>query len=92
MEQKLGNFADSRSEKKLGSFEMWYWRRLDQIGWTDRVRSEEVLHTVKVDRNIIHTIQIWKCNSIGHILSRNCLIKQQLLKEREREKLEVTGR
>jgi hypothetical protein len=29
--------------KNLGSFEMWYWRRAEKIGWTDHVRNEEVL-------------------------------------------------
>jgi hypothetical protein len=28
-------------QKHLGSFEMWYWRRM--ISWTDHVRNEEVL-------------------------------------------------
>jgi hypothetical protein len=30
-------------EKYLGSFEMWCWRRMEKISWTDRVRNE-VLH------------------------------------------------
>ena len=31
----------------LGSFEMWCRRRLEKISWTDHVRKEEVLLTVK---------------------------------------------
>jgi len=31
----------------LQSFKMWSSRRKEKIGWTDRVRNEEVLHTVK---------------------------------------------
>ena len=31
-------------QKYLGSFEMWCWRRMEKISWTDRVRNEEVLH------------------------------------------------
>ena len=27
--------------------EMWCQVRMDKISWTDRVRNEEVLHTVK---------------------------------------------
>jgi hypothetical protein len=44
-------------QKYLESFEMWCWRRMEKISWTDRVRNEEVLHRVKVERNIIHTIK-----------------------------------
>jgi hypothetical protein len=30
--------------KYLESFEMWCWRIMEKISWTDRVRNEEVLH------------------------------------------------
>ena len=30
-------------QKQLGSFEMWCWRRMEKISWTDRVRNEAVL-------------------------------------------------
>jgi len=39
------------------------------------VRNEEVLHKVKGERNILHTINGRKGNWIGHILRRNCLLK-----------------
>jgi hypothetical protein len=61
-------------QKYLESFETWCWRRME-ISWTDRVRNEEVLHTVKEKRNIVHTIKRRKVNWIGHILHRNCLLK-----------------
>jgi hypothetical protein len=48
---------------------------MDKISWTDRVRNEEVLHRVKEERNIVHTIKRRKANWIGHILRRNCLLK-----------------
>jgi hypothetical protein len=55
---------------------MWCWRRMEKIGWTDRVRNEEVLYRVKEERNIVHTITLRKANWIGHILRRNCVLKQ----------------
>ena len=30
-------------KKYLESFEMWCWRRMEKISWTDHVRNEEVL-------------------------------------------------
>jgi hypothetical protein len=50
------------------SCEMWCWRRVEKVGWTDRVRSEEVLQRVREDRNILHTVKRRKANWIGHIL------------------------
>jgi hypothetical protein len=43
-------------QKRLGSFEMRCWRRMQKISWTGRVRNEEV----KEERNILHTIKIRK--------------------------------
>jgi len=34
-------------QKHLESFEMWCWRRMEKINWTNHVRNEEVLLTVK---------------------------------------------
>jgi hypothetical protein len=44
-------------QKYLESFEMWCWRRMEKISWTDCLRNEEVLHTVKEQRNILHTVK-----------------------------------
>ena len=30
-------------KKYLKGFEMWCWRRMEKISWTDHVRNEEVL-------------------------------------------------
>jgi hypothetical protein len=36
----------------MESFEMWCWRGMEKISWTDGVRNE-VLHRVKEERNIL---------------------------------------
>jgi len=54
-------------QKYLESCEMWYWRRMEKISWTDHVRNEEVLLRVKEQRNIIHEISTRKANWIGRI-------------------------
>ena len=44
------------NRKYLESCEM-FWRRLDKISWTDRVRNEELVHRVKEKKkNILRTI------------------------------------
>jgi hypothetical protein len=62
---------------------------MEKISWTDRVRNE-VLHTVKEERNILYTIKRRKANWIGHILRRNCLLKHVIEGKRE-GRIEVTG-
>jgi hypothetical protein len=48
---------------------------MEKIISSDSVRNEEVLHRVKEERNIIHTIKRRKANWIGHILRSICLLK-----------------
>jgi len=45
------------------------------MSWTGRVRNAEVLHRVKKERNILQTMKRRKGKWIGHILSKNCLLK-----------------
>jgi hypothetical protein len=47
-----------------------------EISWTNHVRNEEVLLRVSEQRNILHEIRKRKANCIGHILRRNCLLKE----------------
>jgi hypothetical protein len=58
-----------------GSFEMWCWRRVEKISWTDHFRNEEVLLRSKEHTNILHEISKRKANWIDHILRRNCLLQ-----------------
>jgi hypothetical protein len=78
-------------QKHLESFEMWCWRRMEKTSWTDHVRNEEVLFRVKEQRNILHKIRKRKANWIGHILRRNCLLKQ-VTEKNIKGGMEVTGR
>jgi len=54
---------------------MWFWRRMEKISWTDRVRNE-VLLRVKERRNILREISKRRANWIGHILRRSCLLQR----------------
>jgi hypothetical protein len=76
-------------QKHLESFEMCYCRRMGEISWTDRVSKEEVLHRVKEERNIIHTVKRRKGNWIGHMSCRNCFLEYVVL-ENIKGKIEVT--
>jgi hypothetical protein len=78
-------------QKHLESFEMWCWRRMENISWADHVRNEDVLLRVKEQRNILHEIGNRKANWIGHILRRNCLL-QRVIEGKIQGEREVTGR
>jgi len=64
---------------------------MDKISWTDHVRNEEVLLRVNEQRNILHDIRKRKANWIGHILRRNCLLKQ-VIEGKIKEEMELARR
>jgi len=78
-------------QKHVESFGMWCWRRMEKISWTDHVRNEEVLLRVNEQRNILHEIGKRKANWIGHILCRNCILKQ-VIEGKIKGEMEVTRR
>ena len=55
------------------------------------MRNEEVLLRVNEQRNILHEIRKRKANWIGHILRRNCLLKQ-VFEGKIKGEIEVTRR
>jgi hypothetical protein len=64
---------------------------MEKISWTDQVRNEEVLLKVNGQRNFLYGIRERKANSIGHILRRNCLLKQ-VFERKIKSDMEATRR
>jgi hypothetical protein len=64
---------------------------MEKISLTDHVRNEEVLLTLKEQRNILNEISKRKANWIGHVLCRNCLLRQAT-KGNTKGGIEVKGR
>ena len=64
---------------------------MEKISWTDHVRNEEVLLRVNEQRNILHEIRKRKAKWFGHILRRNCLLKQ-VTEGKIKGQIEVTRR
>jgi len=64
---------------------------MKKISWTDHVRNEEALLRVNEQRNIVQEIRKRKANWIGHILHRNCLLKQ-VIKGKIKGEMEVARR
>ena len=85
------NLDTSESRSDLESFEMWCWRKMEKISWTDYVRNEEELQRGKEVKNILQTIKKGKVNWIGHIFCRNCLLKH-IFEGKIQGRIEVMGR
>lgn len=55
-------------QSKLEAFEMWAWRRLAKVNWTEKKTNEEVLAMVGEERMLLTTIMRRKKNWMGHVL------------------------
>jgi hypothetical protein len=67
------------------------WRKSTRILYYIYVRNEKVLLRVSEQRNIRHEIRKRKANWIGHILRRNCLLKE-VIEGEIKGQIEVTRR
>ena len=61
--------------RRLEAFEMWIWRRMEKISWTEHVTNEEVLQRVEEERAIMVTIKTRQKKWIGHILRGESLLR-----------------
>ena len=54
--------------KRIDSFELWCYRRLLRISWTEKKTNEEVLQKVNCEHRLFDIINARKLKFIGHIL------------------------
>ena len=57
---------------------------MEKVSCIDRVRNEEVMHRARKGRNLVHEIKRRKALCNGHMLCRNCLLKQVVEGNKER--------
>jgi hypothetical protein len=62
-----------------------------EISLTDDVRREELLQLLKEERNIVVTIKLRTANWTGHILRRNCILKN-VIERKIKGRIEMVGR
>jgi len=58
----------TQTNRRLGAFEIWIWRRMEKISWRDKVTNKEVHMRVNEDRQILNSVWQRKHRWIGHVL------------------------
>jgi len=61
--------------KKREAFEMWIWRRMEKISWSDKITSDDVLKRVNEERNLLKEIWQRKHRWIGHVLRHDSFLR-----------------
>ena len=62
-------------EKKIEAFEMWVFRRMGKISWTEKKTNKEVCAMLRVQPTILRTIKCRKLQYFGHIKRHNNICK-----------------
>lgn len=59
---------NKKEKDMLEALEMWCWRKMQRISWTDRRSNEDILRTIDEKRTLIDTIKRRRWQMIGHTL------------------------
>ena len=49
-------FARKEDIRRIETLEMWIWRRMERISWTEKITKEEVLRRVGEERTMLATV------------------------------------
>ena len=75
---------------KLQAFEMWVYRKIKRISWTDKITNEEVLNRVSAKRYIMSAIKGRKIAYFGHMIRKDNI--QRVLLEGRIDGIRCRGR
>ena len=56
---------------RLDAFEMWVYRRVLKISWTEKITNEEVLRRMGIGREIVRQFKTRKLQYLGHLMRHN---------------------
>jgi len=57
--------------------EMWIWRRMMKVSWTEHKTNEEVLQMVDTEREMMDTLRSRQKRWLGHILRHDSLLRSK---------------
>ena len=62
-------------ESKLEAFEVWAYRRMLRVSWTEHKTNEEVLKMANTISSLSPTIKKRKCQYFGHVIRMRSIHK-----------------
>ena len=65
-------------EKMIEAFEMWIFRRMGKISWTEKKTNKEVCAMINIQPTLLKTIQSRKLKYFGHIKRHHTICKEIL--------------
>ena len=65
---------NKKEESQLEAFEMWCYRRMERISWTEHKTNDAVLIQVGETRKLLRSIQRKRLSYLGHVLRHDNLV------------------
>jgi hypothetical protein len=66
-------------KKKIDAFELWTWRRILRVPWTERRTNFSVLEEVKPKRSLEATIHRLKLRYFGHVMRAKGSLERDIM-------------
>ena len=85
---------DSECVKRIEALEMWLYRRMLKVPWTEKLSNEAVLKRMKRDRTMVSTIRKRQLKFFGHVWRdgglENLVISGRIDGKRDRGRQRIT--
>ena len=63
---------------RIDALEMWIWRRMEGVSWSEKNTNEQVLREVREEKSLLENVVKRKKNWIGHIVRGERLLKHEM--------------
>ena len=68
-----------KERKKVDAFELWMWRRILRVSWTEKKTNLSVLEEVKTKRSLQATILRLKLRYCGHVMRAKGSLERDIM-------------
>jgi hypothetical protein len=68
-----------KERKKIDSFELWMWRRILRVSWTEKRTNLSVLEDLKPKRSLEVTILQLKLCYFGHVMTAKRSLERDIM-------------
>ena len=65
--------------RRIGAFELWFWRRLFRVPWTARKSYQAILNEISPDYSLEGLMLKLKLQYFGHLMSRADSLEKTLM-------------
>ncbi|CAF4611496.1 unnamed protein product [Rotaria socialis] len=65
--------------KKIDAFELWCWRKIPRVAWTEKRTNKSVLQEIKPECSLEASMVKLKLSYFGHIMRRQDSLEKEIM-------------